>query len=404
MILDMKQQELVGIGIAPRGYALGINAVVVEIGAVRGLLGVQPLWMHEIDFPNDLVTRLHSQTRIGAQQPELSALDCEIASYYAEAVEDLLLGARIGERNIRYAAIQGIAASSRGDRAGENFPAQIEIVSARPTVVTDFPTKDMQSGGCGAPIGCMADCQMFGDNDLGTLVISLGSLASITVVPRLGSKSRPIGFVTGPGIALNEILEASDLAREQDSVGMSPVVMAEPREALLVRLLRHPFLEIQPPKTVGIDSFSAQFLDTVLAWPEAKDVEFEELRATFYAFTAWSIAEGLRNFLPADLEFDRVIVGGTGAGKAELMIRLEQVLPDLPILNYEMFGLPGGAQDAIAAAVLGAATLAGIPNNIPSCTGAREPAVMGSIAIGDDYDVLIHEATILRNSWLGNRA
>ena len=402
MILGMNDQELVGIGIASRGYALGINAVVVEIGVVRGLLGIQPLWMHEIDFPNDLVARLHDQTRIGVEEPELSELDAEIGSYYAEVVEDLLLGARIGERNIRYVAIQGIAASSGEDRIGKYFPTQIGIVSGGPTVVTDFATKDVQSGGCGAPMGSMADCQMFADNDLGTLVISLGPLTSITVVPRAGSKSHPIGFVTGPGIALNEILEACHPIDERDSIGMSPVVMAEPRKDLLARLLRHPFLDVQPPKAVGIDSFSAQFVDTVRTWPEAKDMEFEELRATFYAFTAWSITEGLRKFLPADIEFDRVIVGGTGSGKAELMVQLERVLPNLPILNYEMFGLPGGAQDAIAAALLGAATLAGIPNNIPSCTGAREPAVMGDVAIGQDYDVLMHEATILKNRWLGS--
>ena len=88
MILGMKDQELVGIGIASRGYALGINAVVVEIGAVRGLLGIQPLWMHEIDFPNDLVARLHDQTRIGAEEPDLSSLSNRSLIKYKLVIDD----------------------------------------------------------------------------------------------------------------------------------------------------------------------------------------------------------------------------------------------------------------------------------------------------------------------------
>jgi anhydro-N-acetylmuramic acid kinase len=42
-------------------------------------------------------------------------------------------------------------------------------------------------------------------------------------------------------------------------------------------------------------------------------------------------------------------------------------------------GVPGQAKEAIAFALLGAATLDGIPTNVPSCTGASRPVVLGSI-------------------------
>ena len=397
----MVNGELIGVGIAPTGYARGAHAVVTEIGAVKGLMGVQPLWMHSIDFPEELASRLHGLTRRHVERAELLELDGEIGGHYAEVVEDLLLGARIGGREIQYVAIQGVQVGSEDEHPGANLPAELEVANAGITVVTDFAAADMAEGGCGAPVGCLADCQMFADKDLGTLVVSLGALASVTVIPRMGSERLPVGFVTGPGTVLNEILEASQPVVELEMSGMAPMVMVEPREELLKRLLRHPFLEIEPPKSVGIGPFGLRLLEAVRHWPEAQGADFAELRATFYAFTAWSIAGAVKQFVPSELEIERVIVGGMGAGKAELMAQLERALPDRPVLRYEMFGLPGGAHDAIAAAVLGAATLAGIPNNVPSCTGARQEAVMGKIAQGKGYNSLRDEALILRNHWFG---
>ncbi len=397
----MAYGDLTGVGIAPTGYARGAHAVVAEVGAVKGLLGVQPLWMHEIDFSGELASRLHDLTRRHVEKTELLELDAEIGGYYAEVVDDLLLGAKIGERQIQYIAMQGVPVGSEDEQPGAKLPAELKVANVGITVVADFAAADVAAGGGGAPVGCLADCQMFADQDLGTLVISLGALASVTVIPPAGSEFAPIGFVTGPGTVLNEILEASEPVGEPEVGERLPILMAEPREELVKRLLRHPFLEITPPKSVGIRPFGGRLLDAVRSWPEALGADFVELRATFHAFTAWSIAGAVEQFVPSELAIARVIVGGTGAEMPELMAQLERALPDWPVLRYEMFGLPGGAHDAIAAALLGAATLAGIPNNVPSCTGARKEVVMGKIAEGKGYSSLRDEALTLRSNWFG---
>jgi anhydro-N-acetylmuramic acid kinase len=43
---------------------------------------------------------------------------------------------------------------------------------------------------------------------------------------------------------------------------------------------------------------------------------------------------------------------------------------------------PAGAKEAIGFAVLGAATLLGIANNLPAATGAAHPAVLGVVVPG----------------------
>ena len=49
------------------------------------------------------------------------------------------------------------------------------------------------------------------------------------------------------------------------------------------------------------------------------------------------------------------------------------------IVPIESLGIPGEAKEAVAFALLGAATLDGFPSNVPSVTGAVRPMVLGSV-------------------------
>jgi anhydro-N-acetylmuramic acid kinase len=51
----------------------------------------------------------------------------------------------------------------------------------------------------------------------------------------------------------------------------------------------------------------------------------------------------------------------------------------LPITTTDEQGVPSEAKEAIAFALLAAATLDGLPSNVPSVTGARRAVVLGSI-------------------------
>jgi anhydro-N-acetylmuramic acid kinase len=51
----------------------------------------------------------------------------------------------------------------------------------------------------------------------------------------------------------------------------------------------------------------------------------------------------------------------------------------VPIRTPDEFGVPSQAKEAIAFALLAAATLEGVPSNVPSVTGAKRAVVLGSI-------------------------
>nr|WP_254663249.1 anhydro-N-acetylmuramic acid kinase [Haladaptatus sp. W1] len=48
-----------------------------------------------------------------------------------------------------------------------------------------------------------------------------------------------------------------------------------------------------------------------------------------------------------------------------------------PVRTIDEYGVGSDAKEAVAFALLGAAALDGVPNNVPGATGAARPVVMG---------------------------
>jgi len=77
-----------------------------------------------------------------------------------------------------------------------------------------------------------------------------------------------------------------------------------------------------------------------------------------------------------------VIASGGGTDNPVLMGALAERVAPARLRPIDALGLPSAAKEAYAFAVLGFLTWHGLPGNVPSCTGARHPAVLGSITPG----------------------
>jgi anhydro-N-acetylmuramic acid kinase len=79
------------------------------------------------------------------------------------------------------------------------------------------------------------------------------------------------------------------------------------------------------------------------------------------------------------MHVDELIVSGGGVHNPQIMERLKRQVPDAKVMASAELGVDSDAKEAIAFALLGAATLDGVPSNVPSCTGAKRRVILGSV-------------------------
>jgi anhydro-N-acetylmuramic acid kinase len=143
--------------------------------------------------------------------------------------------------------------------------------------------------------------------------------------------------------------------------------------------LAHEFIDnayfcTRPPKSTDTPAMIALYekARTLAKGAPAMSVNDELATASF--ITAHTIAKGWRDILR--VEPDEVVASGGGVDNAAIM---EKLSARCRIVRSDDVDVPSQSKEALAFALLGAATLDGLPSNVPSVTGARRAVVLGSI-------------------------
>jgi anhydro-N-acetylmuramic acid kinase len=147
---------------------------------------------------------------------------------------------------------------------------------------------------------------------------------------------------------------------------------------LLALLLDDFFLARPPPKTTGKERYHHGFTEAALD-ELGRDVGGDDLLATLTAHAAEVAAAECRRHRVAE-----VIASGGGTENPVLMTALAERVAPARLRPIDGLGVPSPAKEAYAFAVLGFLTWHGLPGNVPSCTGARRPAVLGSLTPGHE--------------------
>lgn len=126
-------------------------------------------------------------------------------------------------------------------------------------------------------------------------------------------------------------------------------------------------------KSTGREYFNYGWLERHLtAFPGA---DARDVQATLAELTAVSIAQQV--LLNGGCE--RLMVCGGGSRNPLVMARLAALLPGIEVSTTDKAGISGDDMEALAFAWLAWRTLAGLPGNLPSVTGATEASVLGAI-------------------------
>jgi anhydro-N-acetylmuramic acid kinase len=368
-----------------------IDAAVVDISEDNETLILRVLDYLESPVTEDLRQRIHTLF-----DPRQSRIDevCEVNVLIGEAFANAATSA------LRKAGVQPDLIASHGQTVWHEVEpghtrstlqlGEPSVIAEQlgMTTVADFRPRDIAAGGQGAPLASWGDALLLGDRQLSRAAQNIGGIANVTWIPPGGQWEAMLAFDTGPGNVLIDYA-AWRLSSGMQRFDVDGALAAAGRvdDVLLAELLGHPYFRIQPPKSTGRELFGAPFADRFIDHALQRRASTSDVVATLTAFTAHSIADQYRRFLPG--RPDEVILGGGGSRNPTLVRLLSQLLDPAQIRLHEDFGLPSLGREAIYFALMGYEALHGRPNTIPSCTGATHAVVMGKVVPGMNYRALM---------------
>ncbi|HEY9785491.1 MAG TPA: anhydro-N-acetylmuramic acid kinase [Candidatus Obscuribacterales bacterium] len=323
-----------------------------------------------------------------AELEEVCLLNARLGEIFADAVLHLLRKAGLDRKSIDLIGSHGqtIWHCPDGGRlwgheaSGTLQLGEPAVIAARTgiAVIGDFRAADLAVGGQGAPLVAFADEVLFGGQGIATGVLNIGGIANLTVI---GDKGRAImAFDTGPG---NMLIDRACEVLFQTSYdeGGRIAFCGNTDEVLLAELMGHPYFQRKPPKTTGRELFGNKYFDLKIGSAmKERNLKNNDLVATITSLTARSIAEAYKSFVLDEQRLKRLVLGGGGADNPYLVEKIRQYWPhELEILRHEDFGISTKFKESLLFALLAYTTYFGIPNNVPSCTGASRQVCLGKI-------------------------
>lgn len=304
---------------------------------------------------------------------QLGRLDSQLGKLFAEAVQALMTREHLSAKDIVAIGCHGqtVWHEPVGDEPHTMQIGDNNQIAARTgvTVVGDFRRRDIALGGQGAPLVPAFHHALLAHPTERRMVLNIGGIANISLL----FPDMPVrGYDTGPGNMLMDAWIWRQLGKpyDKDAQWASSGKVVLP---LLQAMLSDPYFAAPAPKSTGREYFNYGWIERHLAYFPAlapRDVE-----ATLAELTAVTISEQV--LLSGGC--DRLLVCGGGGRNPLVMARLSALLPGTEVTTTDEAGISGDDMEALAFAWLAWRTLAGLPGNLPSVTGASQPTVLGAI-------------------------
>jgi len=240
--------------------------------------------------------------------------------------------------------------------------------------ISNFREADIAQGGDGAPLVCFADEKWFKPLGKNVAIQNIGGISNVTVV---SNEYATFGFDTGCGNIMLDYCCNKFFGIPYDKDGQ---IAADGNvcESWLSCLLEEEYYLKAPPKSTGREYFSPKYIENALRIGPSDE---RDIIATLTALTAKSIADAYNRYIYPSIGLKEVVIGGGGAYNPILMRFLRTYLPKhIQLSTHEDYGISNNFKEVMAFALLGYCTYYRIPNNLPSCTGAKKRVVLGKIS------------------------
>ena len=348
------------------------------VDAVLVSFDTNSLAVHEtvsLPYADALRQRLLLATRNQADPDELGELDTLVGQHFAEAGAQLIKQSGISPKQIRAAGSHG--QTIRHQPAG-NAPFSLQIGNAAwlserlgISTVADFRSRDIASGGQGAPLVPAFHRWLFASPTQDRCILNLGGIANITWLPA-GSRKPAVGFDTGPANALLDAWCLDQTGRHFDEDGHMAGEGATHSE-LLASMLSDAYFSKPAPKSTGKERFNIDWVRTHLQ--RFDEIPAEDVQRTLLQLTVTTILQQL----PQENADMAVYACGGGTFNRLLMRELKVGLGSAALHTTADLGLDPQWVEPVAFAWLARQTILQLPGNVPEVTGASGERILGAI-------------------------
>lgn len=389
---------MIVVGLMSDASVEGIDVAVCEVTGAPPSLRAEVLSSLSIPWPQDLRKMV-----VAARQPgnidmgDLCLLDVAVGEAFAAATLEGIANAGYYPNEIDLVGVKGLNIRHEIREDGHVMASlqlgQASIVSEWTgiTTISGFRQRDMAAGGQGAPLMGYVDWLLLRHPSRYRAVIYLNRIASIVIIPPYSAThTHPLAFEVGPGTALIDYADTC-LGNEPDADMTEGIA-----ENLLAELLQDAYLQRQPPKTLNEFAYSEVMAAQICVNARQVGISEVSVMETFHAFTTQIIRDALQQFSPAPVE--EVIIAGKGRRYPALINQLREVLSGVSILAHEDVGYESDSKLALSFAVLSYEAWHNRAGTLPSLTGARHAAPLGTILPGQNYERLLRETWGIRQA------
>jgi len=299
----------------------------------------------------------------------LGTIDHKLALFFAKAVNELLENNSISFQEVT--AIGSHGQTVWHEPHGEHpFSLQLGNASVLAVetgidVVADFRSKDVATGGQGAPFA-PAFHQFLFSNIPHCAVLNIGGMANISVL------GKPlIGYDTGCGNVLMDmwINEHKNVAYDRDGEWAKSGIVDE---KLLTNMLEDDYFRLNYPKSTGREYFNRDFLIKYIE--SFATISIEDVQATLLALTVHSIVNEVERF-----NLQKLLVCGGGTKNIFLMEQLQEKLCTVEVLKTDTYGVCSDNMEAMIFAWLAEKRLREEQVDLKSVTGAKNNTILGGV-------------------------
>jgi anhydro-N-acetylmuramic acid kinase len=257
-------------------------------------------------------------------------------------------------------------------------PAWIAEATGLP-VISDVRTADVAAGGEGAPLVPILDRMLLEPYRAAGVragALNLGGIANMTVC---APGAEPVAWDIGPANALiDAVVTAEPATPDTFDAGGALAASGSVIPVLLTELLTEPYYAAPPPKSSGKELFHLGYVRQAVA-RAGITADLADLVATLTELTAVTVAGAV-----SAVGVQVLVAAGGGVRNPVLKRRITELLPGVEVLTTDRIGVPADTKEAVAFALIGWATAHRLPGNVPSCTGAAGPRVLGRITPAPD--------------------